>query len=171
MRFPLKHAPLPENPHVRNKIRRVEHEVTRLSKMNLPYVFGGGRTCGYPPCADGPGDCSWFQGHLINVAGFKMPVPATNLSTFSMEQFPDLDPDTFGHGPGKFLTFYIKDGNGDPHEAHTFCEIRGRFAECGGTDNPSSGNGPSWFHPGDGMGLTLHQRLQEFPNRIHIRGL
>lgn len=159
------------DPRVRHKIRRGEHNVTRLQKLHLPYSFGGGRNCGYPPCWNGPGDCSWFVGHEINCLGYKLPVPASNLSTFSLEDFHNLDPDTFKLGHGKYVTIYVKDGNGDPHEAHTFIEFRSRFAECGGSDNPSVLNGPSWFHPGKGMRLTLKERLDEFPHRFHIAGL
>jgi hypothetical protein len=39
---------------------------------------------------------------------------------------------------------------------------RYRYFECGGSDNPHSGDGPSWFIPGLKMGLGWKQRVREF---------
>lgn len=170
MNFPLRRTPI-ENPRIRTKVRRMETQVKRGEKLDHEYVRGGGRTCGYNPCSllsHNDGDCSWWQGHLVNIAGLKLPFPASDLSTWSLAELPKLDPEHFAEGHGKYYTMFIKN---DGSDAHTIGELRGRFTECGGTDNPYSDGRPCWFHPGEGMGLTIHQRLSEFPIRIHIIGL
>lgn len=173
MKFPIERHPI-DDPRVRTKVRRMEKQVKRGQKLDHEYVFGGGRICGWNPCSlisHHDGDCSWWIGHLINISGLKLPFPASQLSTFSLAELPEMDPKHFGTGPGENFTIFIKNIPGDPGESHTFGELRGRFTECGGSDNKFDDGRPCWFHPGDGMGLSLHQRLAEFPTRIHIRGL
>ncbi len=163
-----------DNPHIRTKIRRVEQQVKRGEKLDHAYVFGGGRNCGYNPCtlkSNDDGDCSWWQGHLINVAGYKLPFPASELSTYTLAELPKWDPKNFAFGQGKYFTIRIKNITGNPEESHTIAELRNRFTECGGSDNPHEDGRPTWFHPGEGMGLTLFQRLAEFPTMVHIKGL
>jgi len=71
-------------------------------------------------------------------------------------------------GRGKFFTLMIKNPP-DPHEAHVILEIshgegtRVRHAECGGSDNPTPGNGPAWVHMDSA-------RLKEFPIHRHFKG-
>jgi hypothetical protein len=79
-------------------------------------------------------------------------------------------------GVGEFFTLFIKNAPGDEH---VICRLRQRprpwhfgktkfrWVECGGTDNPSSGGGPSFFTPGKGMGMAPEERIKEF--NIHRR--
>lgn len=143
----------------RKAIRAVEREITRLQALDLDYVFGGGRNCGPRPCKNGPGDCSWFASRLCDVLG----VDLKNWlgSTYSLAEE--------GHeGRGKFFTLMIKNPP-DPHEAHVIVEVshgkgtKVRHAECGGSDNPTIGNGPAWVH-------MTPERLKEFPIHRHFRG-
>lgn len=168
--LPRERIPI-KDPRKKTKIRRAEVMVGRGEKLDHDYVWGGGRTCGYPPCSlisHNDGDCSWWQGHLINTMGYKLPFPASELSTFSLAELPVRAPDIFAEGHGKLYTIYIRN---DGLDAHTIGELRNRFTECGGTDNKYPDGRPCWFTPGEGMGLTISQRLKEFPIRIHIKGL
>jgi len=145
--------------HQRHAIRRVEREITRLSGLDLTYTFGGGRNCGTKPCPDGPGDCSWFASRLCDVLGVDL--KEWLGSTYSLAE-------EGRSGKGKFLTLMIKNPP-DPHEAHVIVEISHgpgtpvRHAECGGSDNPTPGNGPSWVH-------MTKERLAEFPIHRHFKG-
>jgi hypothetical protein len=160
--FPLHRTHITHKP-TRERVRAAEKDVTRLQRLGLSYAWGGGRDCGYDPCKDGPGDCSWFAGAIVNAMGVRLPFPASSLSTYSLAEagLP---------GHGRYLTLYIKNVPGRPEESHVIVGLRGRFAECGGSDNPHPGDGPGWFHPGELMGLTVHQRLSEFTTRRHFHG-
>lgn len=145
--------------HQREAVRKLEREITRLMGLELTYTFGGGRNCGPKACPNGPGDCSWFASRLCDVLGVDL--KNSNGSTFSLA-------DEGKAGKGKFFTLYIKNPP-DPHEAHVIIGVshgdgtRERFAQCGGRDNPTLGNGPAWFTP-------TKERLAEFPIRRHFKG-
>lgn len=144
---------------VRHAMRSAEREVSRLMSLELDYSFGGGRNCGQYPCPNGPGDCSWFASHICRILGVTL---KTWLgSTYSLAE-------EGVEGRGKFLTLMIKNPP-DPHEAHVILELshgegtRKRHAECGGSDNPTPGNGPAWVNMDSA-------RLAEFPIHRHFRG-
>jgi hypothetical protein len=148
------------DPEDKHRIRKVEHEISRLMSLGLDYTFGGGRNCGSRPCPNGPGDCSWFASRLCDVLGVNL----KNWlgSTYSLAEEGKA-------GKGRYFTLMIKNPP-DPHEAHVVVEIshgpgtKVRHAECGGSDNPTFGNGPSWVHMDSG-------RLAEFPIHRHFHGL
>lgn len=83
-------------------------------------------------------------------------------------------------GESDFLTFFLKESH--LTEGHVIMRLRERpkpwhsgtpryrFAEVGGSDNERSG-GMCWLkHPGQGMGLSVHERLAEFDEHRCIPG-
>lgn len=148
------------SPEVRRAVRKAEKEITRLQSLDLDYVFGGGRNCGPRPCPNGPGDCSWFASYICQVLGVDLKNWLGSTYSLAEEGIP---------GKGKFFTLMIKNPP-DPHEAHVILEIshgkgtKHRHAECGGSDNPTLGNGPAWVN-------MPQSRLDEFPIHRHFKGL
>lgn len=125
------------------EVKSLEDGIRFLISKHMAYEWGGGR-CG-PACFNGPGDCSWFGSWCWDreVGGEQVG------TTYTMAAWGEP-------GYGKVLTVHIYDG--DPANAHECISIDpkglGRtdpsvllWAECGGDDNPTPGNGPSWFHP------------------------
>lgn len=148
------------------KIRRVEKAITNLQKMGLLYLWGGARLNGHmtPPTTNGQGwtDCSGFVEYLLAVANISNHAGSTfSLATEGQE------------GRGEIFTLFIK--NEPVHDAHViirlrkrprpwhFGKTRYRWAECGGSDNPRPGGGPSWFTPGAKQGRRPEDRIAEFP--------
>lgn len=157
------------------KIRRVEKAVSRLQRMHLIYVYGGARGSNamVPPHGNGQGwsDCSGLAQYLCAVADIKLRDPVG--STWSLAEEGEK-------GVSGNLTLFIKNNPGDEHvivrlrrrpRPWHFGKTKYRWAECGGTDNPQSGGGPSWFTPGRGMGMTPEQRIEEFYIRRRFDGL
>lgn len=147
---------LPPGP--RAAVRRMEHAIKHTAKLPLIYDFGGGRVNGRiiaPPSSGTWTDCSGYDCWLAAVLGVTLKNPAGNTTSFLEEG---------EKGRGKYVTFLIKEIPGQPDESHMFVEVRGRYAECGGFDNPDPGGGPSWFHPSAA-------RLDEFPHHRHFKGL
>lgn len=148
------------------RIRVLEQEGTRLSKLGLSYLWGGARTCGKFMCAPIKGkpwtDCSGCAQYLLKFIEIELKNYVG--STFSLAEE--------GHpGWSDYLTMCIKNTPGDEHiifrlrkrpKPWHFGRPRFRYFECGGSDNPSSGDGPSWFIPGLKMGLFWKKRVREF---------
>lgn len=161
------------------KQRRMEHAVGRLQAKDLIYDLGGARFAGRitSPIGDGTAwtDCSGFAVFLIQVGGF----PTGHL-------FPDgvlwtgSIADNLPKGVSDYLTFFLK----EPHETegHVIIRLRQRpkpfhkgvphyrWAECGGSDNPHPGGGPTWLTPGRAMGLSIAERVGEFDYHRCIEG-
>lgn len=150
---------------VRN-VRHAEREIKRLELMFGTYDLGGGRRCGDQFCNfknglyEGKyvGDCSWLQGYVCELLGIKLSTPPSLTWTGSLYKEGKS-------GKGKLYTMLVKDP--EDTEGHTIGLFHHRFKdrgfECGGSDNPHSGNGVSFvkFTP---------ERLAEFPYRRHFEG-
>lgn len=154
---------IPENKlHV---VRAMEHEVARLKALDLYYGRGGGRNCGPLPCThadytenDIAGDCSWLTLRLCAVAHFPIKDWLGYTGTLAGEGEA---------GEGWLFTMHIKDPYEHEGEGHVINEFhhpdRHRWAECGGSDNPSDRGGPNWFEP-------TAERIAEFPVKRHFKG-
>lgn len=154
---------IPENKlHV---IRAMEHEVTRLEALDLHYGRGGGRNCGPLPCTykdysegDIGGDCSWLTLVLCAIAHFPIKEWLGYTGTLVSEG---------EQGHGELFTMHIKDPFEHEGEGHVINEFKHpdhhRWAECGGSDNPSDRGGPHWFKP-------TPERIAEFPYKRHFKG-
>lgn len=157
------------------RIRRVEKAVSNLQRMHLIYSYGGGRGSNgmIPPTRAGQGwsDCSGLAQYLCAVGDVHLKNPVG--STWSLAEEGDK-------GVSDNFTLFIKNNPGDEHvivrlrkrpRLWHFGKTKYRWAECGGTDNPSAGGGPSWFTPGKRMGMAPEQRIKEFPIHRKFREL
>lgn len=155
------------NEKAKVRIRRLEEAVGRLARMRLIYLWGGARGSGamIPPTHKGQGwsDCSGFVQYILAVAGIKLSNPVG--STWSLAE-------EGSHGEGDLLTLFIKNPPGDEHvivrhrkrpRPWHFGKTRYRWSQCGGSDNPQPGGGPSWFIPGFTLGWRPENRIREFP--------
>lgn len=151
-------------PRTMAMIRKGEKIVTRLSKMNLPYSYGGARVAGHitDPIDGLPWtDCSGCASYVLEKMGIKLKDYAGSTWSLAKE----------GHrGESQYLTLYIKN---TAHDEHII--VRGRkrpkpwhlgfprfrYWQCGGFDNPQHGE-PTWFIPGLTMGLRWKKRVREF---------
>jgi len=161
-------------------------DLIHLISKGMAYAWGGGHVT---PADEGPGDCSWLASR--NVQHFDPSIPTGTTYTLAEAGEP---------GFGSQLTLMIKNIPGRADESHVIelweltheliaglklqkwvigTEVLGHAArpgnaflvsECGGSDNPTSGNGPSFVIPGQGMGLTVEQRLAEFTVHRHVKG-
>lgn len=153
---------------VMSHIRKGEKLVSHLSRMNLPYSYGGARVGGHiarPVPGEPWTDCS---GCAIYVGehGYGLEFKNAAGSTWSLA-------DEGEPGESQYLTFYIKN-NPEGHDEHIICRARKRpkpwhfgrprfrYWECGGTDNPDPAGGPHWFIPGLKMGLRWKDRVAQF---------
>jgi hypothetical protein len=155
------------------------HGLIRLIAKGMAYAWGGGHVT---PANDGPGDCSWLASWLRQK--WEPISPTGTTYTLAEEGLP---------GFGDILTLMIKNIPGRADESHVIerwelpkaliDELKlGRwvvewkadtgilYSECGGSDNPTPGNGPSFFIPGEGMGLSVAARLAEFSEHRHPQG-
>jgi hypothetical protein len=152
----------------RKKIRRIEKAISRLAKMRLIYKYGGGRGSTHMLNPAGPGlgwsDCSGLAQYLCEVGDIHL----KNFvgSTWSLAEEGEA-------GKSDLFTLFIKNNPGDEHVIIRVRkrprpwhrgETRYRWAECGGTDNPTSGGGPTWFRP-------TPDRIKEFPIHRKFVGL
>lgn len=160
------HNRLPEK--ARQRIRSGEKLVTKLARMNLPYAYGGGRSGGriVDPVNGRPWtDCSGCATYVaVNGYGIDLKVGAGSTWSLATEGQP---------GESQYLTFYIKN-NPAGHDEHIIVRARKRpkpwhvgqprfrYWQCGGSDNPKSNSGPSWFIPGLKMGLHWKDRVDQF---------
>jgi len=145
----------------------MEKAASRLQRMRLIYLWGGARHGGamIPPSSAGQGwsDCSGLAQYLCAVAGINLKSPTGSTWSLAGEG---------QKGTSTVFTLFIKNPPGDEHvicrmrkrpRPWHFGKTKYRWVQCGGSDNPSSGGGPSWFTPGRGMGLSPEQRIKEFP--------
>lgn len=155
--------PLPER--AMKAIRIGERTVKRLSRMDLPYIYGGGRSGGHivePVDGKAWTDCSGCASYVLEKMGIKLKNAAGSTWSLVNEGEP---------GESKVLTLYVKNNPGDEHvivrgrkkpRPWHFGRPRYRYWQCGGSDNPKSNNGPSYFIPGLQMGLGWKSRVNEF---------
>lgn len=156
------------SPAVMRRIRRGEKLVTKLSRMNLPYSYGGGRSGDHivDPVNRKPWtDCSGCASYVAE-EGYGIDLKIGAGSTWSLA-------DEGQPGESHYLTFYIKN-NPAGHDEHIivrarkrpkpwhFGRPRFRYWQCGGSDNPKANGGPSWFIPGLKMGLSWKSRVAQF---------
>ena len=136
----------------RKAIRRIEKGAKLVSRRNLKYAYGGGRGATRmidPPASGEWTDCSGFamwlcqeaDVHLHNYVG----------STWSLAE-------EGSEGESPWFTMFIKN-NPEGHDEHIILRLRRkwlierkifgefRWVECGGSDNPTLLNGPTFFHP------------------------
>jgi hypothetical protein len=155
-------------------------DLIALIAKGMAYLWGGGHVT---PADSGPGDCSWLASREIQHFDPSIPTGTTyTLAVAGVEGF------------GVELTLMIKNIDGRPDESHVIERWRmpqalvdkyklGKwvidheadgtcvlYSECGGSDNPTAGNGPSFFIPGLEMGLTVESRLAEFDEHRHVKG-
>jgi hypothetical protein len=153
------------------RVRRMEEMAKQLSTLGLYYSYGGGRVGGriVQPDRNAPWtDCSGGATYLLDVGGVKLKNDAG--STWSLATEGEA-------GEGEMFTLFIKN---DPGDEHVICrfrlrpkpwhrgEARHRWWEVGGSDNRSSRGGPSFFTPGAGMGLSIAERVAQFPITRHF---
>lgn len=140
-------------------IRKVEKGAKMVSRRSLIYVYGGGRGATRmmnPPKQGGWTDCSGYAQWLCQIAG----IPLKNYvgSTWSLAE-------EGYEGESPWFTLFIKNNPG--RDEHVIIRLRRkwsitrkmfgehRWIECGGSDNPTLGSGPAWFHP-------TPERVREF---------
>lgn len=148
-------------------IRSCEKLVTKLSRMTLPYDYGGARHGSHisEPIDGKPWtDCSGCGMYVLYKIGIKLKNYVGSTWSLAEEGHP---------GESKYLTMYIKN-NPAGHDEHVIFRTRKRpkpwhlgfpryrYWECGGSDNPKSNGGPSWFIPGLKMGLRWKSRIAQF---------
>lgn len=146
-------------------IRRGEKLVTRLSRMYLPYAYGGGRVNGriVDPVDGRPWtDCSGCAIYVL-IHGYGVKLKDAAGSTWSLANEGEA-------GKSQYLTLYIKNTPDDEHiivrarkrpRPWHFGIPRFRYWQCGGSDNPQGGQ-PTWFIPGLKMGLRWKTRVAQF---------
>jgi hypothetical protein len=161
-------------PGAMKRIRRLETAAKHLQSMRMIYSYGGGRVGGHiakPEAGEKWTDCSGCATYLLDVAGIRLKNDAGSTWSLAEEGSP---------GASEFFTLFIKNNPGDEH---VICRLRKRprpwhfgktkyrWFECGGTDNPTAGGGPSFFTPGSGMGITPEERVKEFNIHRHFKEL
>lgn len=153
------------------RVRRMEVYAKHLTALGLYYSYGGGRVGGHivDPVSGRPWtDCSGGATKLLDVGGVKLRNDAGSTWSLATEG---------SAGEGEMFTLFIKN---DPGDEHVICrfrlkpkpwhrgEARHRWWEVGGSDNRSSKGGPSFFTPGVGMGLSIADRVAQFPIHRHF---
>lgn len=156
---------------VLKRVRRGETLAKSLQKMKLIYSYGGGRVAGhitFPVPGAKWTDCSGFVTYVLDAMGVRLKNGAG--STWSLAEEGKS-------GMGTYCTLFIKNAPGDEHvimrlrkrpRPWHFGRTRYRWVQCGGSDNPSAGGGPSFFIPGKTMGLSPEERIREFPIHRHF---
>lgn len=135
----------------RRMIRKIERGAKIVSERPLDYSFGGGRGEKYmrhPPLSGGWTDCSGFAQWLCQISGIHLRDFVGSTRTLAEE----------GHeGESPWFTMFIKNNPGG--DEHIILRLRRkylitrklfgehRWIECGGSDNPKLGEGPTFFHP------------------------
>lgn len=159
------------------RIRRGETTAKHLESMGLHYNWGGARYYGAsghdritaPQNKDEAWtDCSGGSIFLCQVMDIHLPL-GMEMNTDGLE--------TVGiEGLSDYFTMFVK----SDHVINRFRERpkpwhqgipHYRWWEVGGSDNPHPAGGPSYFIPGKLMGLTIDERLAEFPVRRCFPGL
>jgi hypothetical protein len=150
------------------RMRRVERSITELEDLDLIYLLGGARGAHgiEPPRGHGQewSDCSGFVLFELAVAHIQTKSPTGWTGTLVSEG---------SEGLSEYLTVFIKEP--EQTEGHTILRLRHhpgwrhregaaewRWAECGGSDNPHPGGGPTYFKPTDA-------RIAEFPYHRHFK--
>lgn len=158
-------------------------DLIALIAKHMPYVFGGDHVT---PAGTGPGDCSWLASR--NRQHWEPTSPTGTTFTLAEEGQP---------GPGAEITLMIKNIPGQADESHVIelwfidpalvkqhrlqqwvlepkdipvavpAGVLALVSECGGSDNPTPGNGPSFVIPGKEMGMSVQSRLAEFSIHRH----
>lgn len=152
-------------------LRRAEKAITNLSRMNLVYSLGGARAGAKEhngvnsPSGNGLPwtDCSGFALYIMSIVGIKAHNPGGWTGTLVEEGY---------EGESQYFTLYLKEPQ--QTEGHVIVRLRKRpkwwhlgkpkyrWAECGGRDNPTAGDGPTWFRP-------TKSRIAEFPYHRHFK--
>lgn len=156
--------------HKLQKARRIETAITSLMRMGLVYNLGGARFNGRITAPQHNGeawtDCSGCGLYVKQVANIPSANGAGNTVSMAEEG---------KEGYSDYLTFFIKNPPGEVDNEHVIIRLRKRprpwhrgvpkyrWAECGGSDNPKSGGGPTWFKP-------TAERIAEFPIRRCFEG-
>lgn len=148
------------------RLRRGETLISHLQGLDLIYLLGGARETGTIVGPRGHGvewtDCSGFQLFDMRAMGLQPRYPAGWTGTLVQE----------GHeGSSPYFTLFLKEPEQTEghvisrrrHKPHMGKEVW-RWAECGGSDNPHPGGGPTWFEP-------TAERIAEFPYIRHFKVL
>lgn len=160
------------NDHERKlvKIRRGEETAKHLERLGLHYDRGGARYNGRITAPQHKGenwtDCSGGSGFLAQAMNIDLGNAwIKDMSTWGLAECGK-------EGESDYWTMFIKNTVGDEHVINRFRERpkpwhRGvphyRWWEVGGSDNPHPEGGASYFIPGKLMGLTIAERIAEFP--------
>jgi hypothetical protein len=145
-------------------VERVIAEVKRCVDLDLPYVWGGGHdespTHAFHP--GGGGDCSSYACHLGQVAIPDLPTG----TTFTMEADGKANRHGLENGPGRFITYFIKNNGGGDDHVITRIVYHGRviWTQCGGSDNTKPRGGACIFSPSAA-------RKAQFYYACHPKGL
>lgn len=152
------------NREKRRVIRKVEKGAKRVSRRSLIYSYGGGRGATRmhdPPVSGSWTDCSGFAQWLCQISGIRLKNYVG--STWSLAEEGRA-------GTSPWFTLFITNEAGEEHviirlrrkwsaTRKIFGEFR--WVECGGSDNPTLGEGPAFFHP-------TPERIAHFPIHRHF---
>lgn len=156
------------NAQKRRTIRKIEKAAKLVSRRDLRYAYGGGRgaTRMTEPPLSGPWtDCSGFFMWLCQKAGVHLKNYVGSTRSLAEEGMAGTSP---------WFTAFIKNNPGG--DEHIIIRLRRkwlasrllfgefRWVECGGSDNPSLLEGPTFFHP-------TPERIAEFPIRRYFKEL
>jgi hypothetical protein len=156
------------NVEKRKRIRKIEKGAKQVFRRHLIYSYGGGRSGNRiidPPVSGKWTDCSGFA--LWLCAKANLPIKNGAGSTISLAQ--EGSP-----GTSAWFTLFIKNNPGG--DEHIILRLRRkylitrkifgehRWVECGGSDNPQTGEGPAFFHP-------TASRIAEFNIHRHFKVL
>lgn len=141
-------------------VERFLDEAIRDTKLGLHYLWGGGHLPGDPAAhPNGPWDCSGWALHLL--ATVVEHVNGSGMNTIGFMNAARSKSNGLEEGEGRWITFYVKDDH-----MVTRVVFRGRtyWMQCGGSDNPKPGDGPTFWHP-------TPERIREFTFHCHPKGL
>lgn len=143
----------------KKRIRRIEKGISTVARRHLIYSYGGGRGSSHmenPPASGSWTDCSGLAQWCCQIGDIRLKNYVGSTWSLAVEGETGTSP---------YFTLFIKNNPGDEHVIIRL-RRRGRvrralfgehrWAECGGSDNPQAGGGPSWFRPSDA-------RIAEFP--------
>lgn len=141
-------------------VTRFLDEAIRDTKLGLHYLWGGGHLPGDPAAhPNGPWDCSGWALHLLSVV--VEGVNGAGMNTIGFMNAARAETNGLEQGEGRWITFFVKD---DHMVTRVVFNGRTYWMECGGSDNPKAGDGPTFWTP-------TPERIRQFNFHCHPKGL